>query len=410
MKHAALLVAAVLVLVAAPLRADDACWQDLFNGRDLTGWATIGGDLSAWAVEDGQIVAANPGHGGWIRTTRMFRDFELEADFLIPEHGNSGVGLRCPSVGDPAFTGFEVQILDSYGQDPKIDGCGAVYNAVAPAEQAVNAPGEWNHYRILITGDTLNVWLNGVWIQQNTLLDDRGFFRAEDQLMPLNERSTTGYIAFQDHGEGGLRLRNIRVRDLSPDPDPGDLVPAFDGESFEGGPLGGWVHRGNGGFSWEDGTLVAHDGGPGHLFSQDTCADVEIRALVRVAEQSETDAERTGNSGIYFRTQMTEGADWPVNLEAQIDNHDPRPQNYTGCIYNHAAACPPGGIAGPITRDGAWFDYRIVAKGDRVRTFIDGVPMVDQLIPGFGAGHLAIQTHHPGNRVEFRDVRVKILD
>ena len=91
--------------------------QTLFNGNDLTGWrAMFGGSLDAWAVENGEIVVAQAGRGGWLRTERMYRDFELEFDFLIPPGGNSGVGLRCSSVGDPAFSGFEVQIFDSHGR------------------------------------------------------------------------------------------------------------------------------------------------------------------------------------------------------------------------------------------------------------------------------------------------------
>ncbi len=375
--------------------------QQLFNGHDLTGFdAMFGGDLSAWGVVDGEIRVVNPGRGGWLRTAKMYRDFELEADFLIPPGGNSGIGLRCTSVGDPAFTGFEVQILDSHGKEPSRSGCGAVYNAIPPRLQAARPAGEWNHYRIRLVASTLDVWLNGEHIQQNELLDDRGIFRQDDQPLPLNERATTGYIAFQDHGEGGLRLKNLTIVDLSLDPDPGDLSPAFSGTDTEG-----WTARGGGSFTFEGGTLIAADG-PGHLFSNAEHTDIELRALVRVAPPRETGAERTGNSGIYFRTvPRPEDPDtWPLGYEAQVDNHDPRPTNFTGCIYDAAAAK----TGKPITRDGAWFDYRIVAIGDRVRTFINGVPMVDAELDAFERGHIAFQTHHVGNRIEFRDVRWRV--
>ena len=64
---------------------------NLFNGRDLSGWISTG-DADAWGVEDGEIVTKKPGRGGWLRTDRMYRDFELEIDFWMPEGGNSGVG------------------------------------------------------------------------------------------------------------------------------------------------------------------------------------------------------------------------------------------------------------------------------------------------------------------------------
>ena len=48
------------------------------------------------------------------------------------------------------------------------------------------------------------------------------------------------------------------------------------------------------------------------------------------------------------------------------------------------------------------------AVGDRVQTFINGVPMVDAELTEFDRGQIAFQTHHPGNRVEFRDVRWRV--
>lgn len=391
------------LLVAAPLDATaenpdgDPAWSRLFDGRSLDGWTTMaGGSADAWAAREGELVVARPGSGGWLRTEKMFRDFELELDFLLPPGGNSGVGLRCPSAGDPAFAGFELQILDSHGDEPRLDGCGAVYHAVAPAVQAARPAGEWNTYRVRLVGDVLDVWLNGEPIHAGERLDGRGFFRRPDQPRPLDARAPTGYIALQDHG-AAVRFRNIRLRDLSPDPDPGDFEHAFDGRT-----TAGWTHRGGGSFTFQRGTLVAADG-PGHLFSDRSHRDIELRALVRVAEPAETGASRTGNSGIYFRTMpRPDNPDtWPLGYEAQIDNADTRPRHYTGCVYDLA----PAATGRPITRDGAWFDYRIVAIGDRVRTWINGTPMVDARLDAFDEGRVAIQTHHPGNRVQFRDVR-----
>jgi hypothetical protein len=393
-----LLVLSPIAAASNPKPARDPTSTPLFDGRTLEGWAAMhGGSSDAWDVRDGEIRVARPGQGGWLRTERTYRDFELAFEFIIPEGGNSGVGLRCSSVGDPAFTGFEVQILDSHGGPTDRASCGAVYNAIPPSEQAARPAGEWNRYRIRLVGDTLNVWLNGAHIHDDQRLDDRGIYRRDDQPLPLNERATTGFIAFQDHGEGGLRLRNIALTDLSPDPDPGDFTFAF-----PNGTTQGWTHRGGGSFTFEDGTLVAADG-PGHLFSGNAHRDIELRTLVRVAEPEETEAPRTGNSGIYFRTvpRPNNPDSWPLGYEAQIDHHDLRPTNYTGCVYDAAPAAP----GAPISRDGAWFDYRIVAVGDRVMTWVNGVPMADAQLSKHERGSVALQTHHPGNRVEFRDLR-----
>jgi len=310
----------------------DSGWQLLFDGSTLDNF-TSSGDINAWGVIDGEIAVVDPGKGWWLRTDRMFRDFELAVDFKVPEDGNSGVGLRGSSTGDPAFTGMEVQIYDSFGDEPNRSSCGAVYNAIAPETQAVNPAGEWNSYRIKLIGDTLNVWLNGVQIHTDAKIDSRGIFRNDDQPLPLNERLPTGYISFQDHGEGGLRLRNIKIRDHSPDPDSGGYTDAFNGKDTTG-----WTQRGGGTFTFENGTLIAADG-PGHLFSDAKHTDIEFRAFVRV--------NSNGNGGLYFRTvpQPDNPDSWPLGYEAQIDNHDPK--NFTGAIYDRARP----EIISPISRE-----------------------------------------------------------
>lgn len=391
--HTTLLTALATTVMVTSAHAQE--WTDLFNGRDLSGWVSSG-DADAWGVKDGELVTLKPGRGGWLRTDRMYRDFELTLDFWMPEGGNSGVGLRGSSNGDPAFSGFEVQILDTAGQAPDLRNCGSIYEAVAPSEMAVYPHGRWNTYRIRLVGDLLDVWLNGRQIHTATRLDSRGFYRNESQPLPLNTRATTGYISLQDHGHA-FRFRNLRIRDLSADPEPAGMVPLIT-QMGQGGVPEGWFKEDAGSWTIEGGTLIGR-GGPGHLFTQTTYQDFEFRALVRVNER--------GNSGMYFRVKPNPAPNnpWPIGYEAQIDNHDPR--NFTGVIYN---AAWPTYIRAPITRDNAWFDYRVRAEGNRLRTWINGVPMVDTFLDTHAAGHIALQGHHDGNEIMFRDLRILKLD
>lgn len=391
---AAIAIAGVSAIAGETAAKDDG-FVDLFNGKDLTGWTTAGEDGS-WGVKDGEIVTLKPGHGWWLRTDRMYRDFELTLDFWLPEGGNSGVGLRGSSMGDPAFTGMEVQILDTAGQEPDVHNCGAVYEAIAPSEMAVYPPGRWNTYRIRLVGDVLDVWLNGRHVQDRQRIDDRGFFRKEEQKLPLNTRATTGYIALQDHGHP-FRFRNLRIKDLSTDPEPEGMQPLVTGADAEGTPEG-WFAEDDAHWTVEDGVLVGRDG-PGHLFTRETFRDFEMRALVKVSEH--------GNSGMYFRVKPNPDPNnpWPIGYEAQVDQHDPK--NFTGCVYN---AAWPAYIKGPITRDEAWFDYRVRVEGEHVRTWINGVPMVDTFLDTYDAGHLAVQGHNPGSVIMYKDFRVLKLD
>jgi len=379
-----------LVVSMAGAQEGETSWKPLFNGEDLTGWVSTGAE-DAWGVENGEIVTVKPGTGGWLRTDKMYRDFELTLDFYMPDGGNSGLGLRGSSGGDPAFTGFEIQMLDTYEQEPDVHNCGAVYEAVPPLRMAVNKPGEWNTYRVMLTGDTLNVWLNGEPIHIDTELDGRGYFRSEENPLPLNTRATTGYIAVQDHGHA-FRYRNIKIRDLSPDPEPAGMVHLAEGN------LDGWFQRDAGTWSFEDGAIVGRDG-PGHLFTEKVYSNFEVRALVKVNSH--------GNSGLYFRTVPSEreGYPWPTGYEAQVDNHDPK--NYTGCIYDRAW---PESNPGPITADDAWFDYRVRAEGNHIQTWINGIPMVDTELDLFSEGHFALQGHNPGSVIMYKDLRVVELE
>ena len=87
----AVVLAFASALFAPAASADDHLlppWQDLFNGQDLTGWVSSGA-ADAWGVDNGEIVTLKPGTGGWLRTDRTFRDFELMLSFWLPEDGNS---------------------------------------------------------------------------------------------------------------------------------------------------------------------------------------------------------------------------------------------------------------------------------------------------------------------------------
>ena len=359
----------------------------LFNGSDLDGWTTSG-NMDSWSARDGEISTGGKG-GWWLRTERQYRDFDLRLEFKVPDGGNSGVGIRGSTGGDPAFTGMEIQIYGGYGKEPSLSACGAVYNAIAPTTMPINKASEWNSYRILLEGDTLNVWLNGVRIHRDQKLDDRGMFRSPEQKLPLNARLTTGYIALQDHGNP-VHFRTIRIRDLSPDKDPGGFEPVFNGKDLDG-----WNARGGGEWTVEGGTLVGRKG-PGHLFTDKTWGDMEMRAQVKLNTR--------GNSGFYFRTvpNADNPDSWPTGYEAQIDNHDAR--NFTGCVYNQAWP------AELITRDDAWVDYRVRAVGEHIQTWINGVLMVDAMLSVHSAGHIALQTHHKGNEIRWRDIQVRPIE
>ncbi len=134
-RPAVLSVALALAWIAAApcARCDD--WKTLFGGAELSGWKAIDGPMDSWKVEDGMLYCSGGG-GGWLSTADPYANFEIELQFRVPPGGNSGVFLRAPHEGNPAFAGMEVQILDDdapeYAKLQPFQYCGSLYGIAAP--------------------------------------------------------------------------------------------------------------------------------------------------------------------------------------------------------------------------------------------------------------------------------------
>jgi hypothetical protein len=130
----------------------------LFNGKDLSGWKTIGKDPSAWKVVDGILrneVVQEPGqHKSYanIRTEREFEDFNLTLEFRVPPDGNSGVYLRGI---------YEIQVANSFGKRNDSHNCGALYSRIMPSENVSKPPGEWQMFDITLVDRHLTLVHNG---------------------------------------------------------------------------------------------------------------------------------------------------------------------------------------------------------------------------------------------------------
>ncbi len=187
-------------------------WQPLFNGEDLTGWEQVGGDKLGWGAEDGVLYTTGVEGAGWLSTAQQYGDFALELEFRVPPGGNSGVFIRAPREGNPAFEGSEVQVLDDYADQyaelKPWQFCGSVYATVAPAKRVTLPAEHWQKMRIRAEGNHVQVWLNCVPIIDADLSEHLD--KAKDH--PGLKRQE-GYIGFQNHGSR-LDYRNIRIREL----------------------------------------------------------------------------------------------------------------------------------------------------------------------------------------------------
>jgi hypothetical protein len=222
MRRGLLLLAVLVGMSGLPLGAADqapAGFEKLFNGKDLTGWKVHNGKMEAWGAADGVLFTTGSG-GGWLMTAKEYGDFELRLEYKMPVNGNSGVALRSPLQGDPAYTGMEIQLLDDDGPAYKslkpTQYTGSIYDVVAAKRGATRPAGEWNQMQITAKGRKITVTLNGKEIVNANLDEykDRVKANPEKKLAahPGLEREK-GHLGLQSHGSR-VEFRNLYVKPL----------------------------------------------------------------------------------------------------------------------------------------------------------------------------------------------------
>jgi hypothetical protein len=147
-----------------------------------------------------------------LATNRLYRDFALSLEFRVPPGGNSGVFLRTPLEGDPAYTGIEIQILDDYAErwsqlEPHRY-TGSIYGIQAPVERVSKKAGQWQKMVIIARGPQIQVGLNGKKIIDTNLTHFAHKLDTHPGLMREG-----GYIGLQSY-DSRMEFRRMIVREL----------------------------------------------------------------------------------------------------------------------------------------------------------------------------------------------------
>ena len=183
----------------------------LFNGKDLSGWQIVGENPESWKVADGVLIA-NPDGSGWLASTREYENFELQLRYRVPPGGNSGVFIRAPLYGDPAYTGMEIQILDDladkYANLKPWQYTGSVYDISAPGMRVSKPAGVWQDLRISCIGPDLQIELNGRKIIDISLIDH---MHREKSHPGIKRRR--GFIGLQNHGTA-VEFKEINITEI----------------------------------------------------------------------------------------------------------------------------------------------------------------------------------------------------
>jgi hypothetical protein len=172
--------------------------QNLFNGKDLTGWKVHG--TEQWYVDNGELVCESgpDKQYGYLVTDESFKDFELTVEFKQESNGNSGVFFHS-SVEGTKVSGWQAEVA------PLNKHTGGVYESYgrgwliqpAPEKESILKEGEWNKMVVRVMGNTVTTWLNGQ--EMITLKDDK-------------IGAITGKIALQIHDGGGVKVRWRTIR------------------------------------------------------------------------------------------------------------------------------------------------------------------------------------------------------
>jgi hypothetical protein len=390
---------------ATPANIPPPGFTALWNGRDLAGWwgadtedprgylalpaaeqqakhdASLADIQKHWHVENGELV--NDGHGLFLTSDKNYGDFELRVDYRTVPLADSGIYLRgCP----------QVQIWDAtepakfaLGADK---GSGGLWNnspgkpGKDPLVKADKPFGEWNHFRILMVGSRVWVWLNGKQTVAGAILENY-FNRA----LPVPPR---GPIQLQTHG-GEIRWRNIFIRTLpAAEADqwlrrlhPQGFQSVFNGRDFTGwaGPLNNYEVK--------DGAIVCKPEKGGTIYTRDVFTNFIVRLDFKLPPG--------GNNGLAIRYPGYGDTAYDGMCECQVlDDHyekdtgqtiDPRQAH--GSAYGMVAAAR--GYQRPI---GEWNYEEVTVRGSTLKVELNGTVILDAdlgKVTEFMAGHA-----HPG--------------
>lgn len=190
-------------------------WRTLYNGKDLSGWKPFLPDASAdpsktWFVND-TILCCTGSPAGYLATTEEFTDFELEVDWRFDPKkgaGNSGVLLRVQKKDEVWPKSMEAQLQSGSAGDiwiigdfpAKVDAARTNGRHTRMMGKPAEVPlGGWNHYRIVMDGGRLELYVNG-----------------QLQNVATDVERVPGRIALQSEG-AWIEFGMVRIRPLKGD-------------------------------------------------------------------------------------------------------------------------------------------------------------------------------------------------
>ncbi len=407
----------------------------LFNGRDLAGWwgadtedprkyialspeefqkkhdGSLDNIRQHWRAENDELI--NDGKGLYLTTDKFYGDFELLVDYRTVPLADSGIYLRgCPQV---QIWDYTEQAKFPLGSDK---GSGGLWNnspgapGKDPLVLADKPFGEWNHFRIVMVGSRVWVWLNDKQTVNGAILEN---YYDKARKLPVPPK---GPLQLQTHG-GEIRWRNLFIREIGSDEankllrgeDPAGFRSVFNGKDFTGwaGPIANYEVR--------DGAITCRRGKGGTIYTQDEYGDFIARLEIKLPPG--------GNNGLAIRYPNHSDTAYEGMCEIQVldDNYEKAtgekidPRQAHGSAYGMVAAYR--GYQHPINE---WNYEEVTVKGPTIKVELNGTVILDcdlSQVTEFMGNH-----RHPGkdrtrgtfgfaghnDPVMFRNIAIKRLD
>jgi hypothetical protein len=191
----------------------------LFDGSETTfkAWKARNNNQDNPWMNNGDGTMTVKTNTGDIISKQTFQDVFLHLEYKTPKITSAGGGQERGNSGVYMKGAYEMQILDTYGLPPAIDGCGALYSIKSPLVVACKKEDEWNTYEIEFKAQVcsngqktanakfLEVKLNGMVVQQNVEADHTTQAGLEENCDPMG-------VLLQDHSSIlPVSFRNIWV-------------------------------------------------------------------------------------------------------------------------------------------------------------------------------------------------------